>query len=301
MAKKEKIKIDFADFWPNFLKEDNYFYHLLKREFDITITEDNPDLVFHSVDYSGKKEHEKYDFNKTKKIFYTGENVSPDFSNTHAALSFKENSENNYRLPLWALHINWFNVPYKKNRDQSYLLKIDNLLEKNITKYKKRSFCSFIASKPSGKRNEFIPKFNDIKKIDCAGRLFNNTKKNIKGRGDQKWKINYLKKYKFNVCFENSSTLGYVTEKIIQSMYVNSIPIYWGAEDIENDFNTKSFISYHDYENDEEFIEKILKIDNNNDQYVEMLSEPWFNENKIPESVLPKNVLKFIISILNKT
>ena len=69
----------------------------------------------------------------------------------------------------------------------------------------------------------------------------------------------------------------------------------------ENDFNTKSFISYHDYENDEEFIEKILKIDNNNDQYVEMLSEPWFNENKIPESVLPKNVLKFIISILNTT
>ena len=38
-----------------------------------------------------------------------------------------------------------------------------------------------------------------------------------------------FKKYKFNICFENSSTPGYVTEKIIQSMYVNSIPIYWGT------------------------------------------------------------------------
>ena len=300
MAKKEKIRIAFADFWPNFVKDDNYFYHLLNKEFNITLTEDNPDLIFHSVDYSNNREHEKYDQDKTKKIFYTGENISPDFSNTHAALSFQKNSENNFRLPLWALHINWFNVPYRKKRDQSYLLNLDNLLEKNIKKHKKTKFCSFVATKPSGKRTEFIPKFNEIKKIDCAGRLFNNTKKNIKGRGDQKWKINYLKKYKFNICFENSSTLGYVTEKIIQSMYVNSIPIYWGAEDVNNDFNTASFINYHDYENDEEFINKILEVDNDYEQYINLLSEPWFNQNKVPENVLPENVLKFIVGVLNR-
>ena len=28
---KEKLKIDFASFWPNFVKHDNYFYHLLEQ------------------------------------------------------------------------------------------------------------------------------------------------------------------------------------------------------------------------------------------------------------------------------
>ena len=300
MTRKERIKVAFADFWPNFIKNDNYFYHLLNQEFEVVIDEKKPDLLFHSVDYNNKKEHEKYDMTKTKKIFYTGENLDPDYDNTHASLSFNKTNNQNYRLPLWVLHINWFNIGYRKNRDQSYLLDPHQLLNKRPTKYRKTKFCSFIATKPSGKRTEFVPLLNNVKKVDCAGRLFNNTKKNIKGRGDQKWKMNFLKRYKFNICFENSSTPGYVTEKIIQSMYVNSIPIYWGAPNIKNDFNTNSFINYHDYENDIEFIDKIMEIDNDYEQYMNLLNQPWFNNNEIPESVFPKNILKFINSVLNK-
>ena len=29
------IKIDFIDFWPNFLKHDNYFFNLLSQKDDI--------------------------------------------------------------------------------------------------------------------------------------------------------------------------------------------------------------------------------------------------------------------------
>ncbi len=299
MTKKEELKVAFADFWPNFIKNDNYFYHLLNQEFKVVIDAHKPDLLLHSVDYSNKREHERYDMTKTKKIFYTGENLNPNYENSHASLSFNNTDDRNYRLPLWALHLNWFNVPYKKNRDQSYLLDIDQLLNKRIKKYKKTKFCSFIATKPAGKRTEFVPYLNELLKVDCAGRLFNNTRKNIKGRGDQKWKINFLKKYKFNICFENSSTPGYVTEKIIQSMYVNSIPIYWGDKLIERDFNTKSFLNYHDYENDDVFIEKIINLHSNNDEYENMIKEPWFNNNEIPESVTPEKVLKFIKGVLN--
>ena len=112
--------------------------------------------------------------------------------------------------------------------------------------------------------------------------------------------MNFLKRYKFNICFENSSTPGYVTEKVIQSMYVNSIPIYWGAPNIKNDFNTNSFINYHDYENDIEFIDKIMEIDTDYEQYMNLLNQPWFNNNEIPQSVLPRNILKFINNVLNK-
>ena len=52
----DKLKINFVDFWPNFLHEDNYFYHLLSREFDVVIDEHDPDLLFFSVDYGNKNE-----------------------------------------------------------------------------------------------------------------------------------------------------------------------------------------------------------------------------------------------------
>ena len=88
----KKLRIDFTGFWPNFKKNDNYFFHLLKSEYELTIDQDNPDILFYSVDYANKKEHLKKNYTNSKKIFYTGENIEPDFNNCDAAFSFVENS-----------------------------------------------------------------------------------------------------------------------------------------------------------------------------------------------------------------
>ena len=72
-----------------------------------------------------------------------------------------------------------------------------------------------------------------------------------------------------------------------------------GDKLIERDFNTKSFLNYHDYENDDVFIEKIINLHSNNDEYENMIKEPWFNNNEIPQSVTPEEVLKFIKGVLN--
>ena len=56
---KEKLKVEFVDFWPNFIKTDNYFYNLLSQKYDLTVTSEKPDILFHSVDYANKKEHMK--------------------------------------------------------------------------------------------------------------------------------------------------------------------------------------------------------------------------------------------------
>jgi hypothetical protein len=107
--KKEKLSIDFIDFWSNFLKTDNYFYHLLNQEFDVVITDQTPDILFHSVDYFNKKAHLKYNNGKTIKIFYSGENVSADYNDCHFSFTFEATKDDrNYRLPLWVLHLNWF-------------------------------------------------------------------------------------------------------------------------------------------------------------------------------------------------
>lgn len=291
------IRVNFVDFWPNFRKDDNYFYHLLKTEYNVLIDDSNPDILFHSVDYERKQEHLRFDNGKTIKIFYTGECVRPDFNKSHFAFCFDYSDDPRiYRLPLWVMFINWFNVKHDDNRDISYMHPIAELTKRknpdDILK-SKSIFCSFIASAPRGKRLDFIPKMLKAKHVDCAGRLYNNVDA-ISGRGDQKEKIEFLKPYKFNICFENESYPGYVTEKIVHSMFANCIPVYWGSPRVSEDFNKEAFVNALDYSTDEAIINRILEIDRNNDLYLEMIRKPWFPNNEIPQYANTNNVLKFI-------
>ena len=296
----KKLRIDFTGFWPNFKKNDNYFFHLLKSEYELTIDQDSPDILFYSVDYANKKEHLKKNYTNSKKIFYTGENIEPDFNNCDAAFSFMESSNKlNYRLPLWALHINWFGVKHNNKRDQSYLIDKKSLVNKKYIKQPNNNFCSFLASNNSGERLNFVKKLDAYKSVDSSGKLFNNTKKIIKGRGDQKWKIKYLSKFRFNIAFENTIGNGYVTEKIIHPMSVNSIPIYWGSPFVKNDFNEKSFIYVNDFENFNNVVDYIMLLENNLELYLEKLNQPIFKNNSYPEYILPLNVLKFIKQTIN--
>ena len=193
------------------------------------------------------------------------------------------------------MHINWFNIPHSDSRDQSYLHCLERLLEKDISNVIfKHHFCAFIASQPKGKRVDFVPKLSQYKTIHCAGRLYNNTGGVLPGRGDQKPKIDFLKNFKFNISFENCSSSGYVTEKIIQPMFTNTIPIYWGANDVHLDFNKKAFINSGDFSSDEELIHYIQKVDQDEYEYMKVLSEPWFIDNKVPQNVQPKAILNFI-------
>ena len=67
--------------------------------------------------------------------------------------------------------------------------------------------------------------------------------------GPVKNKIDFIMDHKFTIAFENSSYPGYTTEKIFEPMLVNSIPLYWGNPLVDRDFNTKSFLNFHDYGN----------------------------------------------------
>jgi hypothetical protein len=54
--------------------------------------------------------------------------------------------------------------------------------------------------------------------------------------------------YKFNFCFENSAGLkGYITEKIFDCFFSNTVPVYYGASDIEQYIPKNCFISFTDF------------------------------------------------------
>lgn len=61
-------------------------------------------------------------------------------------------------------------------------------------------------------------------------------------------KVWTLSQYKFNICFENmSNTPGYITEKIWDSFKAGTIPVYWGASNIEQYVPKNCFIDYRDF------------------------------------------------------
>ena len=298
----KKLKINFVDFWPNFKKNDNYFFNLLSTKYELIIEESNPDFIFFSLGF-GKNEIKNYINHDCKKIFFTGENVRPNLyfpgeiieknykiQKCDFSFSFDyTQDQRNYRLPLWVMFINWFNVPHSDDRDISYLIPLENLLERKL--HNKKNFCNFIYSNNQGRRLEILESIKKYKHIDCAGRLMNNMKCSIQGRGDQKYKIKFINDYKFTIASENSKNDGYTTEKIIHPLSVGSIPIYWGSSKINLDFNKNCFINVDDYENLEHLAEHIVEVDSDAEKYEKYLTSPIFPDNKIPEHLKPESVL----------
>ncbi len=61
-------------------------------------------------------------------------------------------------------------------------------------------------------------------------------------RGPAASKAETLGRYTFALCFENSILKGWMTEKIFDCFFAGTIPIYWGAPDIEQHVPPECFI-----------------------------------------------------------
>lgn len=257
---KKTIKIDFCDYVSFFNKENNHIYNLLKKYYHIKIS-DKPDFLFYSC--FGPKYLEYKD---CVKIFTTEENVIPNFNECDYAYGFDyiDFGDRYFRKN--------YMVPDKNIQDRSKVT--NNMFD--------RKFCNFIYSNGSSGegsilRQEFCKKLMEYKHVDCPGKILNNMSTDDLAPRNGNWaesKINFLKKYKFTIAFENSSSNGYTTEKLYQPFLAFSIPIYWGNPLVTKDFNPKAFINCNDYDNDfDAIIERIKEIDNNPDLYLAMLRE----------------------------
>ena len=257
----------------------NYFTNILKKDFDVEITSDNPDLVIYSWEGQAFK---KYD---CIRIYYTPENwLMPKYKECDFSLSFEYwNDIRNLRMPNYLL----YNI-HPHQLDKS---KID--VEKMLAS--KKGFCSMLVSNPNTeKRNDFFHKLSKYKKVDSGGKHLNN----IGGRVDNK--TDFITAYKFNLCFENAVHPGYTTEKIVEAMSCNTIPLYWGNPLIHFEFNTKSFFNFNDYENEDDLVEDIINHDKDPNKYYQKFVEPWF-ENNIPNQYFDEQrVRKFLFDIISK-
>src|SRR6185312_1919390 len=136
-------------------------------------------------------------------------------------------------------------------------------------------------------RIDFFHKLSEYKKVDSAGRYLNNVGHSVENKKE------FIKDYKFVISFENSCYPGYTTEKLIEPMLVNSIPIYWGNPRVGEDFNTRSFVNINDFKSFDEAIQYIIELDNDDEKYLESASQPWFNENTIADEYSEESLLDF--------
>jgi len=254
-----KIRIDFCDCFPNTNKTDNYLFNLLEERFDVELSGD-PDFLIYSPYGHAHRLH------SCVRIFYSGESDRPDYRECdYSIASIQLDDPRHLQLPFY--------VAYGGPEE---IIKRNDEPEKILAS--KTRFCSFVIGgynpRTTHNRVAFFEKLSKCKRVDSAGKKFNN----IGGGGprDSRSKIEFLRSYKFNIAFENRSLAGYTTEKIFEPMVARCLPIYWGDPTINEQFNPHSFLNRAGFPNDEALIEKIIELDNDDAKYLEYLRQPYF-------------------------
>lgn len=275
----DTLRLGFVDYFTGL---DEFFIDVLSQKYQIIRDDVNPDYLIFCDETFGVKNREYDNRPGVTKIFYTGENRRPWNYQAHFAISFDHiDAENHFRLPLYVidhwLMVNKLGMPHVSTVERN---PHDGKVFYDAST--KTKFCGFISGNGgSPQRNNIFHTLNAYRQVDAAGPLFNNIGYVLpRGLEAARNKAEWLKPYKFNICAENSSWPGYVTEKLFHAFYMKTIPIYWGSPTVAMDFNPKAFVNWHDYDRPSDFYDAIVALDCNVNKYIDMYTQPMFSTTK---------------------
>lgn len=223
------------------------------------------------------------------------------------------------------LHIPYvfFSLPERKSnrsREIRSLLRGENFDVEKIFATKTR-FCGWASrnchhvnrNSDLALRTHFFDELSkEYKVVDAMGNCRRNRLKppilsEHKGN-DRDEAISYYLDHKFSFAFENSAGPGYITEKILNSYLAHTVPIYWGAPEIEEYFNLESFIHCRpdDITSDRPSnfttcINHIREVDQDDTKYKKMLAAPPFHGDVIPEWAKWETYTARLVEMLNRT
>jgi len=251
------MKVAFTDFWWKFDENQNFFTDSIKNltESVEIVKSSDADIVFFSC---FGKEHEKVDRSKTLKVYYTGENLRPPLQDCDYSLTFdyEDYGGKNHRLPLWMLQIDWWKTGGKSYTNPQFVIPLDQLENNNFRSHQKKNFCSAVFNRDAlGLRRAALTSLSSIAPISCYGEPWGN------------WfygedvKLDVISNYRFALCFENSDSPGYYTEKPIHARIAGCIPIYWSNKQYVTDFNPDGFINLCDFNSLQALTEKVREIE----------------------------------------
>jgi len=297
---KKTLHVLFTDMWDGFNAEHNMF--LLMMYEALKYADKEVQLVGYTIQTlpSGFQpnvlifgpfgtEWKKETWKTIKKVHFTGENTQPQLGDGvelnlgYAHADFV--NESYIRFPLWMIEIDWFgaNLELINNPKPLPVDRCTKVYPGEIGE--KTKFCAFVVTNPCNPvRNNAFHWLSQYKQVDSAGRLFNNVGDEIfaglGGGGGELKKHEFLKKYKFCFAYENSSSPGYTTEKLLHAKAAGCIPIYWGDPKVERDFQPGGFIDARKMTSPGELIQAVQTLDENPSEYLMKLAVPALDDYK---------------------
>ena len=241
--------------------------------------EENPDYVIVTdkcfSGYIARRKFKHYlKHNKNSVfIFFTYEVIEPDMNVCDYAFTWNPDHKCGDRIAQ--------NFPYM------YDFRSGTLLQNELTREEAQAilqnrprFCNFIYSHAADVRDKFFHLLSAYKQIYSPGRYLNNNglEHSRSAKNWQNLSIDMKAGCKFSIAMENAAYKGYTTEKIVTSLQAHTVPIYWGDPAVAEFINPKAFVNVSDYSSLEEAVVRVKEIDNNDELWLDMVTQPWQTE-----------------------
>jgi hypothetical protein len=290
----QSIKVCAANFWPGFSLQVGFVRYLLDQALGpikVVTSEKEADIVVSSV-FPRRTRIKKmlgitWPLHPEKTISFIWENQRPDYTKCRFSISsdFDSYGGRNFRVPLWYMQLQWPDL----NRDQPApgskawssfepLVSIESLLEPRPASAHRPGFCCFVAANREPHRMFAAERLSTIQHVDLFGP--------IAGKPFQGSKYEILSRYRFNLCFENSTFPGYYTEKLLQSWVGGCVPLYYSDKWFARDFNPRSAINRSDFASLDQFVEYVATVDADPARMEELLQAPLLEQRPSINSAL---------------
>lgn len=145
-------------------------------------------------------------------------------------------------------------------------------MQKKLTPFCERKFCCLINANKHARsgyspwkdyyaeRRKVLQFFANLNthELDLFGKGWGSHPLN---RGTVPDKFKALGKYKFCICYENTNTPGYVTEKILDCFTSGTVPVYLGAENITEIIPERCYINRRNFDSDLDLYNHLKSVD----------------------------------------
>lgn len=165
----------------------------------------------------------------------------------------------------------------------------------------KSKFCAYMYQMSYEHRVRYFHLVSTYKKVDALGKCCNNVPINntrSEYGPNQTYNdiaVEYYSEYKFVLAIEAKWLRGYSTEKLMNVLLANSVPIYWGDPEIFQYINKKRVIYAPDFE-DEKLLQYIKSLDLDADAYDAILKESMYVDPNFSPELFEKDVERAIRS-----
>ncbi len=314
---KRKIKVTRGNFCNNCsYYMVNYIIDILKKKYDVIISNDNPDIVFYTNqfvntneidEFTGELAKTYFDFPEASKVFLYSEH-NPYF--THQL----DQGEKFFTMGMTGgfKHDRHLDIPYFAvvsvwqlyDECELFTTPLDWMVaNKNYDDImsNKEHFACVVQASTNEYRRGIFDKLSEYKQVRSCGNFENNNEDCYKAnRGVTEKeaygnKIRFQSEHKFSLQIQSTNAPYFSQEKLLQGFASNTVPIFWGNETILSEgFNPNSFINCHDFQSIDDVVEYVKIIDSDKLKFKKMLMEPIFVDNKLPYYFETDYVLEFM-------